>query len=248
MKNNFKKYLIASFGLGISSLTAAAIASSCGIINNSSDNSKDNSDSPSEDSLTTEPGQPLTQTQINYQKKLASQIQVQFDANAKLDYTVPADKANIDNQIKDYQTKISSGALKDFINKFNALDNTDAIKFNNELKILFSDLYDNFKQKNLIPTETTINEYYKKINPEDSTSDWKVDAGKFAVFYSDPKNIILIAQCALMAGKDSLSPETEKLISDVILPSIPNKNMLSASGPDYIAFSYYEDYISKLKN
>lgn len=196
-----KKCLLTSLSLGLTGITIGAIVSSCA--SSTSAETKATDPNPaSANSISTNPGDPLTPEQQDYQQKLAAEIKVQFDANAKLDYSVPADKEKIDNQIAEYKRTFENGALKDLITEINELDATSK-ELEIQLSNLLASFYDNFKQKNLIPTEEIITNYYNENPPPSGITNWKQLSGIFSVFYSNPKDIILMDQL-LLKNKDNL--------------------------------------------
>lgn len=96
---------------------------------------------------------------MDYQLKLANDIQVEYNANKRLDYSIPEDKANINQQISKYNDELNKGKLGNLVTKYNEISNPTAGSnptTEDEVNNLLSIFYDNFKQKNLIPTQYEI--------------------------------------------------------------------------------------------
>lgn len=216
-----KKCLLTGFSLGLSAITVGAVVSSCA----TSASQATDPNPASANSVSTNPGDPLTPDQQAYQQKLAAEIKVQFDANANLNYSNPTDKANIDEQISEYDKELSTGdlgALNAKISSLLTLGNIDnpSKEYVQEVNNLFSVFYDNFKQKNLLPTEDEINKYLSSssaIPKSESPIDWKAVAASFGVFYTNPKDIILLYQCMLLGLKTETSFDTTKINSYYLL-------------------------------
>lgn len=199
-----KKCLLTSLSLGLTGITIGAIVSSC-----ASPAAEATDPNPaSANSISTNPGDPLTPEQQDYQQKLAAEIKVQFDANAKLDYSIPADKANIDSQIAEYDKELTTAKLGQLATKTNELINSPVgdSTISDELQKMFSDFYENFKQKNLIATESEMNEYFAISNKDDNASlNWKFKAGEYAAFYSNPKAFILLKQLLTISTRKDVN-------------------------------------------
>lgn len=151
-------------------------------------NSPSDPGSPTQSSLSTTPGQPLTQAQMDYQLKLANGIQLQYNANKELDYSIPEDKANIDEQISKYNNELNKGELANLITKYNQMLNPPESSnptTDDEINNLLSTFYDNFKQKNLIPTQDEITKYAQL--PADDKITWKIASGYYSVFIQTQK-------------------------------------------------------------
>lgn len=270
MKKKFKKYLIASFSAGFASLVFGSIAASCAM-NTSAANNPDKSNgngadtnspsdpgSPTQSSLSTTPGQPLTQAQKDYQLKLANDIQLQYNANKELDYSIPEDKANIDEQISKYNNELNKDELANLITKYNQMLNPPESSnptTDDEINNLLSTFYDNFKQKNLIPTQDEITKYAQL--PADDKITWKIASGYYSIFYSSPKSIILLFQCLSIAVSNEEDQfDVSKVNSwNLAGASLQNTNLifnnikegsLTEKSPAYQALEYYLNFfISK---
>lgn len=255
MKKKFKKYLITSFGVGLMSITIGSVAASCAISNSPTNGSDPSGENNSDTSSQYDPGQPLTPEQMDAQLKLANDIQVQFDANNKLDYLVPENKTNIDDQISKYDEELSKGELADLISKYNELVNpptgtepTDSHKETNDLLATF---YNKFKEKNLILTQKEITEYVEL--PPDGEITWEGEAGYYSVFYSSPKAIILLSQCiSIASSNDENKFDISKLNSwNLVWASLLNTNTIfnklksvgsDDKSPAYQALEYYSNF------
>lgn len=190
----FKKRLITGLSLGLSAITVGAIVSSCA----SSATQATDPNPASANSISTNPGDPLTPEQQDYQQKLAAEIKVQFDANAKLDYSAPADKANIDSQITKYENELNSGAVGSLISAYGKLDKTSAT-FQQDLTNLYINFYNesNFNQKNLLPPSKLMQEIFNYSNDPTINAKNIIEAvwASIEIFFSNPKAIILLIQC-----------------------------------------------------
>lgn len=194
-----KKCLLTSLSLGLTGITIGAVVSSC-----ASPAAEATDPNPSSaNSISTNPGDPLTPQQQDYQQKLAAEIKVQFDANAILDYSKPEDKANIDAQITKYENELNSGAVGSLISAYAKLDKTSAT-FQQELTNLYINFYNasNFNQKNLLPPSKLMQEIFNYSN--DTTINTKniIESvlASIEIFFSNPKALILLAQCHIKKG------------------------------------------------
>lgn len=253
-----KKCLLTSLSLGLSAITIGAVVSSC-----ASPAAEATDPNPaSANSISTNPGDQLTPEQQDYQQKLATEIKVQFDANASLDYSKPEDKANIDNQIAEYDKELSTGdlsALNAKILSLATLGNIDNPSKEDiqEATNLFSVFYDNFKQKNLLPTEDEINKYLSSSYTTSTSGnpiDWKAVAAIFGVFYTNPKDIILLYQCILLRLKTETSFDTTKINSYYLVTGAFPEIMffyysqLSTTTPSIQCLKIYADFFDWIKN
>lgn len=242
----FKKRLITGLSLGLSAITVGAIVSSCA----SPAVEATDPNPASANSISTNPGDPLTPEQQDYQQKLAAEIKVQFDANAKLDYSNPTDKANIDAQIAKYTKDISTGATGDLIKSISGLNlnlEQQSINFFN----LVDNFYDSFNQKNLIPTEDLFEKYYEtQPTPPSGRTDWKDLAGLIAFFYSNPYSIILLVQLKLKNNDNYKNLINDILFNAVIASSIISlssiSNYLNKDSASYKAEQYYDSFLQIL--
>lgn len=267
MKKNYKKYLIASFSLGLTTIAVGSIAASCATTSSSTNNSDpsngngSDTSTPSESGLVTTPGQPLTQEQMDYESKLASDIQTQYEANVKLNYSVPEDKANIDDQISKYDAELSKGELGNLATKYNEMSNPPAgsspTTSAEEVNSLLSTFYDNFKQKNLIPTQDEITKYSEL--PADGSVSWKVVSGYYSVFYSNPKAIILLFQTVSIAASNEADKFDINQVNswDLANASFQNTNKIfndiketnpTEKSPAYQALEYFSNFFIPKKN
>lgn len=247
----FKKRLITGLSLGLSAITVGAIVSSCA----SSATQATDPNPASANSISTNPGDPLTPEQQDYQQKLAAEIKVQFDANAKLDYSNPTDKANIDSQITEYEKSIDNNVeYVNFIKQFTAFDS--ALPTNETDSVNLSiNFYDNFKQKNLLATEQEITNYLTSIGATqlDATKYWKTYAMWFGLIYVNPKSFILLAQLSAKISYNQLDGKDiymNNSISNckIAYEELTNKNFLTKTGPAYLGLKYYQPFLLEINN
>lgn len=250
-----KKCLITSLSFGLSAITIGAVASGCA--DNSSAATKATDPNPASDnSLSTNPGDPLTPEQQAYQQKLAAEIKVQFDANAKLDYSNPEDKANIDSQILEYKKAIDDNdQYSNFLKKLLSLDSTMS-SFDEEFTNLFVNFYETFKQKNLLPTEQEITDNLSIIAPgANPIPDWKIFSGEFALFYINPNSFILLAQLSVKinynADQNSANSDEDFNLSIGLCSyaySLLTNDILNKNETSYLALQYYEPVLLEINN
>lgn len=246
-----KKCLLTGFSLGLSAITIGAVVSSCA----SPAVEATDPNPASANSLTTNPGDPLTPQQQDYQQKLAAEIKVQFDANASLDYSVPADKANIGNQIAEYEKSIDNNVeYVNFIKQFTAFDS--ALPTNETDSVNLSiNFYDNFKQKNLLATEQEITNYITSIGASqlDATKYWKTYAIWFGLIYVNPKSFILLAQLSAKIAYNQLDGKDIYMNNSILnckmaYEEVINKNFLTKTGPAYLGLKYYQPFLLEINN
>lgn len=237
-----KKCLLTSFSLGLSAITIGAVVSSCA----SPAVEATDPNPASANSISTNPGDPLTPEQQDYQQKLAAEIKVQFDANASLDYSKPEDKANIDNQIVEYTNQINNGNLKDLITKLKSLD-LSSENYDKDSYPFYSDFYDNFRQKNLLPTEKELDDYYFKESDTDSKTYWKAVSGIFAVFYSDPKSIILLNELFYKSTNNLFNLLSNNFFSNFANPIVMTITSWINEYPNDETGNIYKDLLNNLK-
>lgn len=114
-----------------------------------------------------------------------------------------------------------------------------------------STFYDNFKQKNLIPTQDEITKYAQL--PADDKITWKIASGYYSVFYSNPKAIILLFQCLSIATSNEEDQfDVSKVNSwNLVGASLQNTNLifnnikeasLTEKSPAYQALEYYSNF------
>lgn len=127
-----------------------------------------------------------------------------------------------------------------------------------EINNLLSTFYDNFKEKNLIPTQDEITKYAQI--PADDKITWKIASGYYSIFYSSPKSIILLFQCLSIAVSNEEDQfDVSKVNSwNLAGASLQNTNLifnnikegsLTQKSPAYQALEYYSNFfISKKLN
>lgn len=107
-----------------------------------------------------------------------------------------------------------------------------------------------FLKKNLLPTEDEFNHSYLNTSRLALNSyEWKITAGIFAVFYTDPMDILMIAKLI------KLFPESIKDVSGNIEVSLSKAvdlvkklllKPLSKESSAYQALMFYEELLNKI--
>lgn len=243
---NLKKRLITGLSLGLSAITVGAVVSSCA----SSATQATDPNPASANSISTNPGDPLTPEQQDYQQKLAAEIKVQFDANAKLDYSVPADKANIDSQITQYKNNFDESSLKPIIDKINEYSKSEDI---NGINSYAKNTYDNFKQKNLLPNSEDV----EKINSNNTGLElmpnisWYFISLEVLIFYSYQKLVINYLQLNIISNNfEANITEPLNFFKGVFytLYSMTLPNILNKESSEFKAIEFYEPTLLEINN
>lgn len=209
MKKKFKKYLVTSITLGTSTLAAGTLLTSCADTedkkelksSNESDyedisnlayfnwnpNSENVSNSGSLTNLTIDEDNALTPTQIKFNKNLSQKILINFSKLKELNESKKISFKAINKLYQIYSSNIKNGPLKSFA--------AHAINDYKNIEDFYLAYYDIFSQKNLLPTEDEINYSYLNNLPLSSNSEkWKSISGIFAVFYTDPMDLLMITK------------------------------------------------------
>lgn len=264
MKKKLKKYLLTSLTLDSSTVAAGTVLTSCGEIEKSKE-SKPSNESNDEDisnlahfnwdpslasasdpgsliNLSIDEDKGLTADQIKYNQDLAKKILVNFNKLDELNKTKKISNKVINYLYGIYFSNIKNGPLKPFA-VYASLDYEN-------IKYFYSTYYDSFSQKNLLPTEDEFNHSYLNTSRLALNSDeWKITAGIFAVFYTDPMDILMIAKLI------KLFPESIKDVSGNIEVSLSKAvdlvkklllKPLSKESSAYQALMFYEELLNKI--
>lgn len=208
MKKRLKKYLATSLVLGSSAIAAGASLTGCAEIENNKE-SKPSNDSDYDDisnlayfnwnpstnasdpgsltNLSIDEDNALTASQVKFNKDLAEKILINFNKLNELNESKKISFKAISKLYEIYFSNIKNESLKNFA--------VHAINDYKNLEDVYSAYYDIFSQKNLLPTEDEINYSYKNNQEALSKPDkWKSVSGVFAVFYTDPMDILMIVK------------------------------------------------------
>lgn len=141
-----------------------------------------------------------------------------------------------------YFSNIKNGPLKSFA-VYASLDYEN-------IKYFYSTYYDSFSQKNLLPTEDEFNHsYLNTLRLASNSDEWKTTAGIFAVFYTDPMDILMIAKLIKLFPESikDVGGNIEVLLSKTV--DLVKKLLvkpLSKESSAYQALMFYEELLNKI--
>lgn len=264
MKKKFKKYLTTSITLGTSTLAAGTLLTGCADVegkkesksSNESDyedisnlayfnwnpNSENASDPGSLPNLTIDEDNALTPAQVKFNSGLAKKILINFNKLKELNESKKISLKAVNKLYQIYSFNVKNGPLKSFA----AHASTDY----KNIQDFYLAYYDTFSQKNLLPTEDEINySYPNKLDAVSNSDKWKSISGIFAVFYTDPMDILMITKLIQMF------PEYTQNINDNLKNSLFEtisliKNLLvkplSKESSAYQTLMLYKEVLDKI--